>query len=294
MKNVRASLRFLGGLGILAGFVVLAPIHAFIIKPIAKKNNFVPSLFYNSIKKLLGYKIEFNKSSTPIDKTKQTWFIANHLSMADFIPLGSKLNATFIGKGEILKWPVVGALAKSANYIGLRRSRQHNPESRAKIITNFNEGSNAIMFPEGTTTKGGEVSMFRAALLKTLFGETGLDKKEAEVSLKKDIFVQPVAIKVKSINGQENAHMDDNLRDMYAMYDEHNHLKRVWKRMQIKETVLELTTLPILNPKDFNTAEDLANHAAQQVADVINPGQTEFKPARIPGQKQSSKKVAMK
>src|SRR5690606_35787115 len=101
--------------------------------------------------------------SAPVEK-QQTWYVANHISNADFLALGAKLDGTFAGKGDILKWPVVAQMARAIKYIGLRRSSEYNAESRAKLVKNFNDGQNAIMFPEGTTSDGSKVHLFRAAL----------------------------------------------------------------------------------------------------------------------------------
>jgi len=280
-NNVRATIRAAIGLAALPVVVGLTMVQGFVVGPVFKNQTAIPNMIYKGLRKLLGYKVEFNKASAPVEKKKPTWFVANHISIADFAVLGGKVGGTFAGKGEILKWPGISQMARAVKYIGLRRSREFNDESRGKIITNFNDGHNTIMFPEGTTTTGERVGLFRAALPKILYGENGVDKKKNEVKLEKDVVVQPVAIKVKEVNGQD-ATNSDTLRDLYAMYDEDNALKRVWKRLQIKSTTIELTAFAPASPKDFDTAEDLMNHAAREIVTVVNPGQETFEKAAIP------------
>ena len=208
------------------------------------------------------------------------------MSIADFIVLGSKLNGTFAGKGDISKWPVVAQVAQAIKFIAIRRSSQYNDESRGKIARNFNEGSNTIMFPEGTTSDGKKVHLFRAALLTLLFGERAVDEKNNPVTLNQDVVVQPVAIRVTHINGKDAVGNDD-LRNQYSMYDDNHTLTRIFKRLQIRSTTLELTVFPALAPADFGDAKDLINKAAIDIAGVVNPGQTTFEKAEIPVKKQA-------
>src|SRR5262249_1425984 len=142
----------------------------------------IPKLICNGLRALLGYKIEFNKASAPFEKNKPTWYLLNHMSIADFIVAGSTLKGTFAGKGEILtspwcKWSGISHLVRAVNYIGLRRKSEHNDESRGKIAQNFNAGFNTIMFPEGTTSRGDKLYLFRGALLGLLYGEKAVAER---------------------------------------------------------------------------------------------------------------------
>lgn len=285
--NLRAARRAAIGVVLLPIIVAATAVQGFIVGPLTEKRskklyNVIPNAIYKSIGALLGYKVSFNKASAPVSKDKPTWFLPNHLSIADFVVIGSTLQGTFSGKGDILKWPGVAQMARAVKYIGLRRSREFNPQSRAKIIKNFNDDFNTITFLEGTTTDGKKVAMFHAALPAIAFGEKGLDKQNNEVSLDKDIVFQPIAIKVKEVDGKD-ATNDDKLREDYAQYYENRTLTRIWKRLKIKEIKIELTAFEPLKPADFKDAKELANAAATQIASVVNPGQVGFEKAVIPG-----------
>lgn len=283
-KNLRAAVRMGIALAATPVFVGLAALQAFVVRPLTGNQSFIPNLIYNASAKLIGLKIKFNAASAPVAK-KQAWYVANHISNADFLALGAKLDGTFAGKGDILKWPVVAQMARAIKYIGLRRSSEYNAESRAKLVKNFNDGQNAIMFPEGTTSDGSKVHLFRAALPGLLYGDPAVDKNKQEVKLDKDVVVQPVAIKIKSVNGKDPAGNAD-LRELYCMYHEENMLTRIWKRMQVREITVELTAMKPLKPQDFKDAKELMNKAALEIATVVNPGQTTFTKAEIPSQPQ--------
>lgn len=282
-KNLRAGLRATAGVAFMPVFVGLTALQGLVVGPLTGNYKAIPNFLYKTMGKLLGYKIQFNAASAPIEKKKSTWFVANHLSIADFVTLGSTLDGTFAGKGDILKWPLVAQMARAVKYIGLRRSKEFNPQSRAKIIKNFNAGFNTIMFPEGTTTDGKKVALFHAGLITLLYGEKGIDKKNNEVSLDKEVVVQPIAIKIREVEGQ-NATNNDSLRDLYAMYHEDKTLTRIWKRLQVKNITIELTAFEPMKPSDYKDAKDLINKAALDIASVVNPGQTTFEKAVIPGQ----------
>lgn len=291
-QNTRATLRAAAGIALFVPIIAATALQGFVVGPLTGNYSVIPNMIYKTMGKLFGYKYEFNKASKPVEKDKPTWFVANHLSIADFIVLGSTLEGTFAGKGDILKWPGVAAMARAVKYIGLRRSKEFNPQSRAKIIKNFNKGFNTIMFPEGTTTPGKTVALFHAGLITLLFGEKGTDKEGKDVTLEKDVVVQPVAIRVKEVNGQ-NAIGNDELRNLYSMYDDDNTLRRIWRRMQIKNMTIELTTFEPLKPADFKDAKDLINNAAVSIASVVNPGQTTFEKAKIPGQNLNPKTITV-
>ncbi len=294
-KNTRATARLLAGVAFVPVFLLLAGAHA-VIGPLTEKNhkkiyNFIPNLLYKSIRPLLGLKVEFNAASVPQVKDKPTWFVSNHISIADFVVHGSTLNGTFAGKGDLLKVPGIAQLLKTVKYIGLRRSKQYNPQSIAKIMKNFNAGFNTIMFPEATTTDGKQVGKFHAGLLTMLFGEKGVDKQGNEIKLDKEVVVQPVAMRVKEVDGKD-ATGNDELREKYAMYHENDTLKRIWKRLQVKNITVEVKYFEPLRPADFADAKELANEACKQIASFASPGQTTFEFAKIPGQPEKAHKPA--
>lgn len=146
------------------------------------------------------------------------------------------------------------------------------------------------MFPEGTTDDSKEVRLFRAALPKLLYGgEEGeaVDSKGRPVELQKDVVMQPVAIRVKAVDGQKagpnlSEAENDEIRHLYSNPPaELGFLGKMWKRLQM-DTTLEVTVFPPLDPKAYDDAEELLTQAALNVASAVNPGQTEFKKARIP------------
>lgn len=261
---------------------------ALVAGPVFKNYSTLPNLVIRMARRITGLKVVFNESAAPVVQGRPTWFVANHISTSDPFVLGDRLDGTFAGKGELLKSPVVAPIARAVKYIGLRRSKEFNPQSRGKIIRNFNEGSNLIMFPEATTTDGSSVKMFHAGLITALFGEKGVDEKGNEVKLEKDVVVQPLAIRVVDVDGQ-TAMNDPHVRGAYTREYGESPLHRVFERLSHKRITVEVTSLPPLNPADFSDAKELINKAALDVASIVNPGQTTFEKAVIPHHKKGHK-----
>jgi 1-acyl-sn-glycerol-3-phosphate acyltransferase len=279
-RQLRAARRALIGIVTFPLLAAAIVTQGAIVGPIFRNKTLIPNMVYNTMRKLIGIKIEFNEASAKLEKDKPTWFVANHMSMADPFVAGSALNGNFVGKGEILKWPVVGQLALAMKFIGVRRSREFNPESIGKIAKSFNKGENVIMFPEGTTNDGSRVDRFRAGLISMLYGEKGVDKNGREVKLEKDVVVQPIAIRVKDVEGQST---QDNpeLRAYYSRFDEDNMLKRIWNRMATKTMTIEVTVFPAMNPADYKDQFELINAAHKQVQQTVAPDQREVKAGTI-------------
>lgn len=287
--HLRATRRLILALLAVPALLGLVALQALIAKPLFKNNTALPKAFSKIVRKLVGIKVVFNKNAAPIVNDKPVWFVANHLTTIDPFVLSGNIEGTFIGKGEIMKWPVAAQVVRAANMIPVRRDPAFNPKARGQIIANFNKGHNTIMFPEGTTSPTREVNLFRAGLLTLLYGEKAVDKKDRPVALQEDVVVQPVAIRVLEVEGK-CAIKNDDLRDAYTMGTRQG-ITSIWKRLMVKNITVELTPLEPLAPKSFDNAVELVNQAALEVASVVNPGQTEFEKAKIPGKEKKKQSI---
>ncbi len=245
----------------------------------------VSKKFYNDLADLFGIKVIFNAASAPLEDKYPTLLVANHKSVADFIVMGSALKGTFAGKKLNLPEKVL----EKANYINIIRVGKDHPEfknnvrkTQGLISKNLNQRISTIFFPEGTTTDGSIVALFRAALFKIFYGEKGMDKDGKDVDLEVEGRVQPVAIKVLDVEGK-SVDMRPELRHYYSHYTTDNTLKRIWTRLATESITVELTVFPAMNPADYDSAETLANKASALIRHVVAPNQTVVEKAKIPG-----------
>ena len=299
--NTRAAVRFALGFGILLPITLVGSlIQAYIVGPLTGNYTTFPRFVYNQARRAFGVQVGFKGAA--LDTGKRVWYAPNHLSTFDFLTVGHKMPTSFVMKGDILTWPVISTMAKAARLIGVHRSQsirkllnedgaEKTPEQMkadrelAKkkfaqdmglIMETFNRGENLTTFFEGTTTRGEEVLRFSSGFLSALFNAKGLDKKGNEVTLKEKVYVQPLAMRVKSVDGKNVSRDRSKLKkswDPYTMYDENNILKRMWKRAKYGKIVLEVTVFDPLDPADFNDHHELANKAQELVTSVIAPKQ---------------------
>jgi 1-acyl-sn-glycerol-3-phosphate acyltransferase len=94
-----------------------------------------------------------------------TLYCANHVSWLDIPCLRAIVDAAFVSKEEVRRWPVIGRLAAAAGTIFLRRGERDASAHTADHMTwSLAAHRPVIIFPEGTTTDGREVRRFHARL----------------------------------------------------------------------------------------------------------------------------------
>ena len=171
-----------------------------------------------------------------------TLFVSNHLSYLDIPVLGSTLNGRFIAKEEISKWPVIGYLSKVGNTIFINRNLRFLRTNKSIIFDHISRGDNIILFPEGTTSDGIRVIRFKSSLF------TSLEQK--------NILIQPIVVKYKSINGMPLNRWLKPIIAWYGDMDLKPHLVNILKLFSIK---VKIIFLPALNGRDFTNRKDMTS-----------------------------------
>ena len=171
-----------------------------------------------------------------------TLYVSNHLSYLDIPILGSTLNGRFVAKNEISNWPIIGYLSMVGNTIFVNRNLKFLKTNKSIIFDHISKGNNIILFPEGTTSDGIRVLRFKSSLL------TSLEQK--------NILIQPIVIKYKSVNGMPLNRWLKPIIAWYGDMDLKSHLKNVLKLFSIK---VKITFLPPFNAKDFSNRKDMTS-----------------------------------
>jgi len=89
--------------------------------------------------------------------TQTRVMIANHVSYLDVIVLLARgIPCVFLGKAQILRWPLISTIARASGMVFVDRDRLW---SRAGAILDLQErlqqGMSVVIFPEGTTSLNG-------------------------------------------------------------------------------------------------------------------------------------------
>jgi 1-acyl-sn-glycerol-3-phosphate acyltransferase len=92
---------------------------------------------------------------------------ANHLSYLDIVIASAAVPCVFVAKQEVGNWPFFGPLSKMGGAIYVdRNSRIDAWEAAGEMATRLKEGVPVVLFPEGTSTDGSEVTRFHSTLFE--------------------------------------------------------------------------------------------------------------------------------
>lgn len=97
--------------------------------------------------------------------------VANHVSWLDIPCVLGSVEAIFVAKDDVARWPVIGWLASAVGTIYLERGFG-TTEALARMVAALRDGERVMIFPEGTSTDGATVRMFHARLYQAAI-ETG-------------------------------------------------------------------------------------------------------------------------
>lgn len=161
----------------------------------------------------------------PTWDTRNTMFVANHISWMDIHALNCVRTIRFIGKSEIKHWPIFGWFATKANTLYIERERrQHTGVIVNTASESLKLGDCMCFFPEGTTTDGSQLMPFKGSLM------------QAAIDAKADVW--PVAIRYPNT--------DNSINKQMAFADETTLIASIWAVLSLAQPVVELHFLPVI------------------------------------------------
>jgi len=121
--------------------------------------------------------------------------VANHVSWLDIFVINALHPCRFVAKAEIRSWPVLGWLAAAAGTVFIARGNRRELRHIFKgLVTVLQEGQRVAFFPEGTTSRQGEVLPFHANLF--------------EAAIVAKVAVQPYALSYVDASGAYHHSVD--------------------------------------------------------------------------------------
>ena len=105
-------------------------------------------------------------SGTP--RPGATLIVANHISWLDIAAIHAAApHARFVSKADVLAWPLLGWLIRSAGTLFIERDRKRDAVRVVHAVAEaLKTGDTVAVFPEGTTGTGPELLPFHANLLQ--------------------------------------------------------------------------------------------------------------------------------
>ena len=165
--------------------------------------------------------------NTPISKTM---FVANHISWSDIHALNGLISLRFIAKSEIKNWPIFGYLVSQANTLFIDRNKRQDAKRTIELAhKSLQAGDNLCFFPEGTTTDGTEIKLFKSSLI--------------QAAILANATVWPVAIRYPNPDGSANTAV--------AYAGETTLIESMQQILLQQQPVVELHFLAPLSPADY-------------------------------------------
>jgi 1-acyl-sn-glycerol-3-phosphate acyltransferase len=95
-------------------------------------------------------------------------YTANHISWLDIPCLRAVVDAAFVAKDEVRRWPVIGRMSEQAGTIFLKRGGHSAANETAEHMTwSLARRRPVVVFPEGTTSEGRTVRYFYGRLYQS-------------------------------------------------------------------------------------------------------------------------------
>lgn len=121
-------------------------------------------LFNRCLVRILGIRIRVTGAMEEARKLRGALLAPNHLSYIDGFALAATFPLIFVGKSDLRSWPLIGWMTQLSGTIFMDRGRRnHLVDSIREMAVTLAQGTNVLLFPEGTTTNGEAMLSFKSA-----------------------------------------------------------------------------------------------------------------------------------
>lgn len=252
---MRRGLAVIKLFGVVATAAVIMPAQFVAIalhQPTARR---IPKGFHKAMLWLIGLRVDVR--GQPV-KGEPVFFVSNHASYLDVVVLGSKIEACFVAKSEVARWPFFGWLAHAARTVFLERDRRaQTGRQRDTLIARLAGGDSLVLFPEGTSNDGNRMERFKSALLSAA---------EGEMPGGGEPWVQPVSIAYTGVHGIP---MGRPMRPKFAWYGDMELVPHLYDLMQIGPCEVEVHFLEPVRASDFASRKHLSEHCHSEISAAL-------------------------
>jgi 1-acyl-sn-glycerol-3-phosphate acyltransferase len=204
----------------------------------------LPRLYHRWSSRILGFRVI---AKGEISRRRPTLFVSNHISYVDIEVLGALLEASFIARADVARWPFFGWLAKLQRTVFVDRRPRNTAEQRDAIRRRLDAGDDLILFPEGTSSDGTRVLPYKSALLSVAEYEGPAGP----------LLVQPVSIAYLRLDGIPLGRF---YRPYVAWYGDMDLLPHLWAMLGLGVIAAEVTFHPPVTLAAFGSRKALAEH----------------------------------
>jgi 1-acyl-sn-glycerol-3-phosphate acyltransferase len=176
----------------------------------------------------------------------------NHLGYMDVLALGSVIPCFFVAKIDVERWPVIGAMFRTARQIGVPRSTSKGLLAANKAIQErLTLGHRVCVFLEGTSSGGDRLLPFYAPLVQP--------------AIDADVPIVPVGIT------WEATRPGVDIAEDVAYWKDHVFAQHVWRLLGLRGIRVTVTFGEPIEPSDMDRRA-LATKTRRAVADLTGLG----------------------
>lgn len=201
--------------------------------------------------RILGVRVRVIGSSAAKPGGRPVVFVSNHSSWLDVPVLGGRIDACFVSKDEVGRWPFVGTIARLGRTVFVSRQRHATGRERDAMRERLAVGDNLMLFPEGTTSDGSRVLPFRSSFFAIAEGED-------------PPLIQPVSIVYDRLGGLPTGRAS---RPVFAWYGDMDLSTHFWRFAQHRGLRASILLHPPLDPANFASRKALSHAVWRAVAD---------------------------
>ena len=208
--------------------------------------------FYWAIgSRLLGLRVRLVGTLASSAGGRPVVFVSNHSSWLDIPVLGARLDACFVSKDDVARWPFIATIARLGRTEFVSRQRGATGRERDAMRARLAAGDNLVLFPEGTSSDGSRVLAFRSSFFALAEG--------ADPPL-----IQPVAVVYDRLGWLPTGRASRPVFAWYGDMDLGSHCWRLAQQSGLRVTILLHAPL---DPAQFADRKALSNAVWQIVAD---------------------------
>ena len=167
--------------------------------------------------------------------------------------LGGGLEACFIAKEEVSRWPVIRTVARLGRTVFVSRRARDTGRERDAMRDRLDGGDNLILFPEGTSNDGSRVLPFRSAFF-SICEDRGAGRP----------MIQPVSVVYDQLGGLPIGRASRAIFAWYGDMELGSHFWRLAQHSGLRATIL--LHAPI-DPAAFASRKDLSQAVWETVAE---------------------------
>ncbi len=184
--------------------------------------------------------------------------VANHVSYLDIPILAALIDAAFVAKSEVGRWPLFGTAARLTGTVFVNRSGGEAMSQRQELIRRLTTGSGRgrglILFAEGTSTDGSGVAPFKSSLFSIV-------ERPPEGGA---LVLQPVSIAYPRY--ADGSALTGERRALYCWFGDAGLVAHMWRMMAMKGAEAEVRFHPPIHIDAPAHRKALAKRAEAAVA----------------------------